>query len=207
MLIYFVRHGESEGNKENTHQYANTPLSDNGVKQAEALAKRLKDVHFDLIYSSPALRSKQTAEIINKTLNVPVEFWDELKELRTPTEIKGKKVDDEEVVKIKNLIKENAHIGTYRYSDEETFNELIERATKVQNHLEAKHEGQTILCVSHSTAIKAIVGKIIFDNGFTPTILLEMRHHMWANNTGVTICEKHPKYGWQLNTWNDMAHI
>jgi hypothetical protein len=52
-----------------------------------------------------------------------------------------------------------------------------------------------------------LVGRIIFEDEFTPRTLLKMRLHMWANNTGITICEKHPKYGWQLNTWNDMTHL
>ena len=30
---------------------------------------------------------------------------------------------------------------------------------------------------------------------------------MWAKNTGVTICEKTEKYGWQLNTWDEVENI
>lgn len=207
MIIYFIRHGESEGNKKNIHQHAETPLSDKGIKQAEALAERLKNVHFDLIYSSTSNRAFQTAEIINKKLNVEIEAWDDLIEMKMPSEIRGRKVDDPEVVKIKKLIHENYHKGNFKYSDEETFNELNERTQRVLKHLEEKHGSQTILVVSHSTAIKAIVGRMVFENELTPKVLLGMRFHMWANNTGVTICEKHSKYGWQLNTWNDMAHL
>ena len=127
--------------------------------------------------------------------------------MRTPTEIRGKSVDDPEVVRIKKLIHENYYNGNFKYSDEETFDELNERAKRVLKHLEEIHENQTILVVSHSTAIKALVGRIVFDDELTPKVLLMMRFHMWANNTGVTICEKHPKYGWQLDTWNDMTHL
>lgn len=207
MIIYFVRHGESEGNKKNTHQNVNTPLSDKGIKQAEALAKRLKDVHFDIIYSSDSLRAKQTAEIINKETKTNIEYWPDLVEMRMSSEIRGKSVDDPEVIKIKKLIHENYYKGNFKYSDEETFDELNERSKRVLKHLEEKHGNQTVLVVSHSTAIKATVGRIVFDDELTPKVLLKMRFHLWANNTGVTICEKHPKYGWQLNTWNDMTHL
>jgi len=207
MIIYFVRHGESEGNKENTHQHTNTLLSEKGIKQAEALAKRLNGVHFDTIYSSDSTRAKQTAEIINQETNTNIEYWPDLVEMKMPSEIRGKKVDDAEVVKIKKLVHENYYKGNFKYSDEETFNELNERAKRVLKHLGEKHDNQTILIVSHSTAIKAIVGRIVFENELTPKVLLKMRFHMWANNTGITICEKHPKYGWQLNTWNDIAHL
>jgi broad specificity phosphatase PhoE len=207
MIIYFVRHGESEGNKENTHQHTNTSLSDKGINQAKSLAKRLKDIHFDIIYSSDSLRAKQTAEIINKETKTNIEYWTDLVEMRMPSEIRGKKVDDPEIVKIKKLIHENYYKGNFKYSDEETFDELNARAKRVLKHLEDKHENQTILIISHSTAIKAMVGRIVFEDELTPKVLLRMRFHMWANNTGVTVCEKHPKYSWQLDTWNDMTHL
>ncbi len=207
MLIYFVRHGESEGNKNNIHQHPDIPLSDNGIKQAQSLAKRLKSIHFDLIYSSPNKRALQTTEILNKSLNTKIETWDDLIEMKMPSEIWGKKVDDPDVMKIKKLIWKNYHTGNFKYSDEETFNELNERAKRVLKHLEEKHENQTILVVSHSTAIKAMVGRIVFNDELTPNMLFRMRTHIWANNTGITICEKTERWGWQLNTWNDMTHL
>lgn len=207
MIIYFVRHGLSEGNESNIHQDQNTPLSSDGIKQAEALSKRLENIQFDLIYSSDSLRAKKTAEIINKEGKTNIEYWSDLVEIKMPSEIRGKSVDDPDVVKIKELIHKNYYKGNFKYSDEETFGELNERAKRVLKHLEEKHEGQTILIVSHSTAIKAIVGRIIFGDKLSPDILLSMRSHMWANNTGVTVCEKSEKWGWQLNTWNDMTHL
>lgn len=207
MIIYLVRHGESEGNSQNTHQFSHTPLSEKGIRQAEALANRLKGLHFDLIYSSSSTRAKETAEIINKSVNSKIETWEDLAEMKMPSEIRGKKVDDPEVMRIKKQIWENYTKGNFRYSDEETFDELNERAKRVLKHLEDRHEGQTILIVSHSTMIKAIVGNIVFGEKLTPDILFAMRFHMWAQNTGITACEKSEKYGWQLNTWNDMTHV
>ena len=207
MKIYFVRHGESEGNKSHTHQTSDVPLSQEGKAQAEAVSTRLKGINFDVVYSSNSLRAKQTAEIISKKLNAKIEFWEDLAELRTPSEIQRKNIDDSEVVKIKKLIADNFYKGNYRYSDEETFDELNSRAKKVIKHLEENHKGQTVLVVSHSTAIKAIVGNIVFAEEFKPNILYRMRMHMWARNTGITICELHEKYGWQLNSWNDTTHI
>ena len=207
MFVYFVRHGESEGNKSHTHQTSDVPLSAEGKAQAEAVALRLKGINFDVIYSSGSLRAKQTSEIINKKIKTKIEFWDELVELRNPSEINGKATDDSEVLKIRKTIADNFYKGNYRYSDEETFDELNARAKKVIKHLEENHKGQTVLVVSHSTAIKAIVGNIVFAEEFKPNILYRMRMHMWARNTGITICELHEKYGWQLDSWNDTTHI
>ena len=71
MKLFLVRHGQSLANKERKHQgredeWRNTSLSNIGKTQAKKVADRLKDENFNLIYSSPLKRAKQTAEIINK---------------------------------------------------------------------------------------------------------------------------------------------
>ena len=75
--ITLVRHGESVGNAEARWQgQADYPLTDTGRAQARALAERWKNENakFDLLISSPLIRTKETSEIIAATLNVTVEF-------------------------------------------------------------------------------------------------------------------------------------
>jgi uncharacterized phosphatase len=48
------------------------PLNSNGTLQAEQCRQFLKNSQWDLIITSPLKRAKQTAEIINKDLNVPL---------------------------------------------------------------------------------------------------------------------------------------
>jgi broad specificity phosphatase PhoE len=76
--ITFLRHGESTGNAEGYFQGQSDeyPLSEKGKEQSRAVAalwKREKFL-FDKIISSPLLRAKQTAEIINEILMCPLEF-------------------------------------------------------------------------------------------------------------------------------------
>ena len=65
MKLYLVRHGETEWNRLHRGQgRTDIPLNDTGIKQAEELRDKLKDFDFDVCYSSPLSRAKQTAEII-----------------------------------------------------------------------------------------------------------------------------------------------
>ena len=65
MKIYLVRHGETEWNRLHKRQgRIDMPLNDTGVGQAEALRDQLKGFSFDICYSSPLSRARQTAEII-----------------------------------------------------------------------------------------------------------------------------------------------
>ncbi len=75
MKIYTVMHGHTELNKK---KIINTPQE--GIEQAK-LASLLLPKTIKTTYSSPFIRTKQTAEILNKSLNVPITFHEELQEV------------------------------------------------------------------------------------------------------------------------------
>ncbi len=74
--VTLLRHGESEGNAKGYHQgQTDFPLTAKGVDQVEALSQYWlnQEVTFDTMISSPLLRAMQTAEIIARHLNIPIE--------------------------------------------------------------------------------------------------------------------------------------
>lgn len=73
MLIYIVRHGETDWNKEHKVQGAvDIPLNEYGIHLAEETADGLKNIRFDAAYSSPLSRAKKTAEVILKGRNIKI---------------------------------------------------------------------------------------------------------------------------------------
>ncbi|EEI89767.1 phosphoglycerate mutase family protein [Sphingobacterium spiritivorum ATCC 33300] len=62
--FYFIRHGQTDLNLKGIVQGrgVNSPLNDNGRKQADAFYKAYKDVPFDKVYTSTLLRTHQTVE-------------------------------------------------------------------------------------------------------------------------------------------------
>ncbi len=66
LRFYFVRHGETDYNRERRVQGGtlDIPLNELGREQAERAARRLSSVNFDQAYCSPLTRARQTAEII-----------------------------------------------------------------------------------------------------------------------------------------------
>ena len=73
MKIYFVRHGETIWNKEKRIQgQSDIPLNEYGKELAEITADAIKDIPFDIVYSSPLIRAKETAEILVKKRNLEI---------------------------------------------------------------------------------------------------------------------------------------
>jgi alpha-ribazole phosphatase len=71
--IWLVRHGQTEHNKVRRYQGASdSPLTPYGVKQAAALARRLRRIPFKLAVVSPCLRAQLTAETILANRNVVI---------------------------------------------------------------------------------------------------------------------------------------
>jgi broad specificity phosphatase PhoE len=73
--IVFVRHGESESNvaKIQANEIDKYPLTARGRAQVERLTQELVFVRPSALYSSPVLRAVETAGIISRRLNIPVQ--------------------------------------------------------------------------------------------------------------------------------------
>lgn len=207
MKIYLVRHGETEGNTGGYHQTPETPLTQKGEEQAKSVAERLKGLEINFIYASTHLRAQKTAKIISDALNIPVESWGELTEMRRPREIRGKSIQEPEIKKLENLVEENFGNKEWRLSDEENFFDLVNRGKQVFDHLISQHSDQTVLCVSHGTFIKVLVTLAVFGESLTPDLFKIFRHHAEAENTGISILEYTEKRGFRLLSWNDTSHL
>ena len=87
MTIFLVRHGETEWNRVRRYQgWRDSPLTPEGVMQAEALGRRLctlPEAAPAEIVASPLGRARRTAEIIAECLGRrgPLRFDDRLREI------------------------------------------------------------------------------------------------------------------------------
>lgn len=87
MLLYIIRHGETALNVKGCLQgWVDEPLNENGRDLARETGKGLRDVHFDLIITSPLKRARETAELVTEASRkqfgeVPILEDDRLKEL------------------------------------------------------------------------------------------------------------------------------
>jgi broad specificity phosphatase PhoE len=82
VLLYFMRHAESEANtRDILAGRMDYPLSDRGEADAEAVALAYAPVHpIDAIIASPLLRARQTAEAFARLTHLSVELDEALVE-------------------------------------------------------------------------------------------------------------------------------
>lgn len=81
MLLYLVRHGQSEGNIV-TYDVPDGNLTPLGRSQAEEVADRLEGEGIEMIISSPLRRALQTADALRRRTGVTHEVWRDMLEHR-----------------------------------------------------------------------------------------------------------------------------
>lgn len=76
-----LRHGETEWNtKKRIQGFNNSPLTAKGISQTKEWARTLQQWEWDQIYASDLGRVKQTAAILNQSLQLPTFFDKRLRE-------------------------------------------------------------------------------------------------------------------------------
>ena len=163
MKIYFVRHGETIWNKEKKIQgRSDIPLNEYGKELGMITADALKDIPFDIVYSSPLIRAKETAEILVKDRNLVIHEDNRLLEMSFG-EGEGESLPEIHAhpeMKLHNFIH---NPGEYTPpAGGETFEELYDRCKNFMEEviLPAENKYNTMLIVGHGALIRGFIHNI-----------------------------------------------
>ena len=201
--VYFVRHGESEDNSAPIIQNGDTALNEKGFSQADAIAKRLANLEFDILIASPLLRAQQTAHIISEKTNKKIITSELFVEYRRPSEQFGLTRNDPATVKLIKSYFAALREGT-TYKDGEGFQEMYDRAKKCLQYLESLPENK-IVVVMHGVFLKFLCAVAIMEDSASPVICNQFTKNMFMDNTGITVLKYNNN--WSLKVWNDSAHF
>jgi len=174
-----------------------------------AIADRCARLDFEVIIASPLQRTKDTAEAIVQRTPKPLEYSELFVEQRRPSEQMGLGKDDPESRRLDELVFQTVHEPDWRYSDEETFSEMTQRAVAALSLLEKRSE-TNILIVTHGTFSRALLAEVILGPSFSKKEFLELWYGTYMANTGISAFRRESISGnerWRLLTWNDHAHL
>ena len=146
MKIYLVRHGQCDSNVKQIYNYINEDLNKKGIEQAKELSKQINDIDYDIVISSPLIRAKHTAEIIN-VKNRQIIYDERLKE-REHGSLEGQSVEVTDREDYWNYYTDK------KYGTEESIPHLFERVKVFLDELKEK-DYKSVLIVAHSGVSKA----------------------------------------------------
>lgn len=140
--LYLVRHGKTKDNVARIIQgQRQGELTPAGIAQMEELAVSLSEIHFDAIISSDLQRAYDSAQILGRQLNLPVQTTPMLRE-RDWGDFTGRFIPD-----LKGLpMPDNV----------EKMGDLLIRVESFLEWVKGNYQGKTILAVGHGIINKAI---------------------------------------------------
>ena len=150
MTLLYLRHGQTDWNARDLVQgRTDIPLNEAGRAQARERAAELlgHQPPVEIMYASPLLRAKETAEIIQQALGVPLRFDDRLMEMCFGN-LEG--INRTQLVG-GSVFGHWAALGEAEFLRQgaETAYALYERVADLLDELGAAHAGQTVLVVAH----------------------------------------------------------
>ena len=197
--VTLIRHGETEWNLSGRWQgHADSPLSERGVAQAEALGKRMKSDDFDFFYSSDLGRAMHTSRLVGGPSGWEVIPREDLRE---------RDLGVLEALTTEEMLESEAEIYRSFRNDGpeyvppggESFKQFCDRCSKAVEAIALAHEGAKIGIVTHGGVLGALFRYVL-------NVPLEKERNFVLLNCSLNRIEKKDNV-WNLVSWGDIAHL
>ncbi|MEX0597425.1 MAG: histidine phosphatase family protein [Candidatus Paceibacterota bacterium] len=205
--IYFVRHGESEGNQARLYQSSGTSLSETGHNQAKLIADRFYNIEVETIVTSNYIRAKQTTGYIAEVTGKDIIENQLFRERKRPSIQENQSKENPELIAIDKQIEDNWGNLDWKHSDEENFADLRQRAKECFEYLENMTE-DNIVVVTHKNFLHCLLWYCLFGYDVTARDSKTIVNNFIMSNTGIVWMQYDEIYKfWKVVTWNDHSHL
>lgn len=195
MKIYVVRHGVTEWNRlKKVQGTADIPLAEEGVYLAKKTGEALKDVPFDICFSSPLQRARQTAGYILGDRDVPVILDKRIQEIDFGALEGTRFKDDSGKISSPEMELFFRHpLEFKRPEGGENIDDILKRTREFweEKIKDPKLAYKTILVSSHGCAVRALLQNIYQDKE-------DFWHGSVPPNCSVNIVEVEGETAWFL---------
>lgn len=151
MDIYLVRHGQTEGNLASRHQHPDTPLNDEGERQARFVGRVLQNYNVTHIFTSRQKRALVTAKFVGEIVGLTPDTSDLFVELHRPVYLVGERRVGWSTLKY--MLLWYFGYAPASHHDGETYNDLIQRIIEAKKFISKLPIDSRVVIISHSAFI------------------------------------------------------
>lgn len=167
MDVYFLRHGQTDGNLAKRHQHDETDINELGIAQIKEVAKTIKKIKPTHIITGINLRVVETARIIVDVceLDLIPETNSAFREIQRPSWLIG----SSHFSLISARYMWHWFFDLKLKGEMETYTPFLERITETKRFLEALPNDARVIVISHS----------VFINIFLEHLCVEKKMSLW----------------------------
>ena len=167
MLLYVLRHGVTRWNKLKKVQGAmDIPLAPEGIELAEKTGKALRDVPFDICFTSHLTRARQTAQCVLGDREIPVIEDKRIQEIDFGV-LEGTQFKDAQgkIVSREMEIFFEDPLNFKRPENGENISDILKRTREfwIEKTTDLALADKTVLVSSHGCAVRALLQNIYQD--------------------------------------------
>ncbi len=151
MDIYFVRHGQTDGNVAGRHQHPDITLNELGKLQVARVAKLIKSVRPTHLITSTNKRAMETAMVIGRECDLIPETYPNFEEMHRPDFLIGKRFLEWEAFKY--VVGWLFGVKAASMHDGESYSDFLARILAAKHQLEALPQNSKVVIVSHTVFI------------------------------------------------------
>ena len=196
--VYLVRHCETFANQKVTFAgWTDYDVTEKGQKQLDALAERMKSVHFDKIYSSHLIRARKTADAMNTGSDAPIEIKDAFLEIYMGD------LEDHPVAEMSGEPRRRWFEELYNFEAPggESMDDVAKRAWNGLMEVVRENEGKTVGIATHGGAILNLWRLLL------RLPREEIGKIKWSGNTAVYRVRFTDEEHWEILMENDDSHL
>lgn len=148
MLLYLVRHGETDWNLQRRIQGAtDIPLNETGREQARRAGRLLAQRRWDAVIASPLSRAYDTASIIAAELGLPAPTTDD--------RLVERRYGDAEGLEVTEV--DRRYPGSTHVPGREDREDVAKRALEALVEIGEANHGKAVIVVSHGGLIRSVL--------------------------------------------------
>ncbi len=201
MDVYFVRHGETDGNVARRHQHQDTALNEIGIEQAKKVASDIADLKPTHLITSTQLRAVQTTKIIvSECFDLIPETHTAFEELKRPNWLTGNSYFN---------LTTAWYIWRWFYGfkvrgEGESYDDLLGRVIEARTYLESLPKDARVVVVSHAVFINIFLEHLCNDKRMgMRRAIKRLKHVLTLRNTSIIHLRFTPKENqcsWEIVT-------
>ena len=197
--LILIRHGETVWNQQRRMQgHSDSPLSETGLRQAQLLARRLKEIAFSALYSSDSGRAHHTARSVAEVTGHDIVLEPRLRERHfgvfeglTGSEIEA----NYPAYYVRFKSRDQAHV----IPGGESASQFRARVFACFDEISSRHNGELVVVITHGLVLDVLYRAAL---GIAPEL---PRLHELVN-AGINRL-RYDGSVWHIEVWADGSHL